>query len=237
VGVTAAFIAAQLAIVFATTVSTINASGHSGAPTALGLFIMGETLVAALLQAAFTNGLLVQGAVTAIEGGKPRFGSMWGAAIRKLATVAAILFLTGVAVYFCAFWFIAPGVMLAMAWAVAVPAAVMERIGPFKAFGRSLRLTRHNRWRLLAYSLAVLIANLVLAAALGAAMFFLLETFSGVTKQPVYAIAALIGVLVLYTSLPAALALVNATAQAAAYVELKAVTNLGGPTDMAAVFD
>ena len=65
---------------------------------------------------------------------------------------------------------VVPGVMLAVAWAVAVQAKVAERIGPIKAFGRSLHLTRGNRWRIFLFSLIILVVVWVLEGILVAVM-------------------------------------------------------------------
>jgi hypothetical protein len=74
---------------------------------------------------------------------------------------------------------IVPGVWLYAAWAVAIPALLMEDVRGFKALGRSFDLTRHRWWPTAAI---LLLANLLASAmALGLGMLALplLVTGSG----------------------------------------------------------
>jgi hypothetical protein len=65
---------------------------------------------------------------------------------------------------------IVPGLMLATAWSVSMPALAAEGLSPRRAFGRSLELTRGHRWMVFALSLIVFvptgIANIVLVEAI-----------------------------------------------------------------------
>ena len=62
---------------------------------------------------------------------------------------------------------VVPMLMLQTALWVAVPAAVVERPGVFGAIGRSFRLTRGSRWRILGVNLVLLVVSAVLEVALG----------------------------------------------------------------------
>jgi hypothetical protein len=68
------------------------------------------------------------------------------AALRFFLPVMAITLLNGLGVMFGFLLLIAPGLMLMTAWFVAIPAAVVERVGVFGAFSRSGRLTKGHRW-------------------------------------------------------------------------------------------
>jgi Membrane domain of glycerophosphoryl diester phosphodiesterase len=50
--------------------------------------------------------------------------------------------------------FIIPGIMLAPRWAVALPACVVDNIGPLAAMRRSAELTRSHRWKILIFTFA-----------------------------------------------------------------------------------
>jgi hypothetical protein len=52
--------------------------------------------------------------------------------------------------------------MLAVMWAVTLPAVVGETSNIFRAFGRSRALTRGNRWRIFGLALLVLLLLMVL---------------------------------------------------------------------------
>ena len=64
------------------------------------------------------------------------------------------------------FLLLVPGIWLAVAFAVSVPALLLERVGPFAAFGRSFRLVRGRWWAtfgtlIVGYVLVGIIAALV----------------------------------------------------------------------------
>lgn len=63
--------------------------------------------------------------------------------------------------------FIIPGVLLYLAWAVAVPALVIDGSGVFGAFGRSAFLTRGARWNVFGIGLVVLVLYYILLAGVG----------------------------------------------------------------------
>ncbi len=46
-------------------------------------------------------------------------------------------------------------------YAVALPACIVERIGPLKAMSRSAFLTKGNRWRILGFTLLLFLAPLL----------------------------------------------------------------------------
>jgi hypothetical protein len=70
---------------------------------------------------------------------------------------AALAFLLG----------IIPGVMIYLMWVVAIPACVVERLGPFRSLGRSQALTKGHRWKIFGQQLMLLIAGLVLGLLIG----------------------------------------------------------------------
>ncbi len=58
---------------------------------------------------------------------------------------------------------VVPGIVIAIACTVAVPAAAIERLGPMQAINRSVELTENRRWAILGFTIA-LIAPPLLAA-------------------------------------------------------------------------
>ncbi|OXE37658.1 MAG: hypothetical protein CGW95_00325 [Phenylobacterium zucineum] len=58
---------------------------------------------------------------------------------------------------------VVPGIMMALAFSVALPVALMERTGVFGAFRRSRDLTRNNRWRILGLFLIFSFANIAVS--------------------------------------------------------------------------
>jgi hypothetical protein len=63
---------------------------------------------------------------------------------------------------------IVPGIMLLVAWFVAVPAFIADRTSITGAFGRSAQLTRGNRWRIFGLLVMIYVIILVLSLVVGA---------------------------------------------------------------------
>ena len=69
--------------------------------------------------------------------------------------VVSLLFGLGVGIGFV--FFIVPGLVLIVIWAVVAPVTVLERPGIFAAFGRSRELVRGNGWSVFAVFLVVFV--------------------------------------------------------------------------------
>ena len=87
-------------------------------------------------------------------------------AVRRLLALVALAIVYLVVVVIGFFLLIAPGIWLAVAFSVSVPALLLERSGPFAALGRSFRLVRGRWWAtfgalLVGYLLVGIIAAIV----------------------------------------------------------------------------
>jgi hypothetical protein len=115
-------------------------------------------------------------------------------------------------------FFIIPGVLLYLAWAVAVPALVIDGTGVFGAFGRSAFLTRGARWNIFGIGLVVLVLYYVLLAGVGIVTV-------AITGLPSPATRGLDGFLTLSSVLSAIATTVSTAAfaaiQTSLYVELR----------------
>jgi hypothetical protein len=137
------------------------------------------------------------------------------ALLRTLATGLVLFSALGIAWVGAAFvtppsvWtFLVLGVLTVIAFCalfVAVPAAVIERIGPFRALARSIKLTRGRRWRI--FCVLFLVNFLV---GLASRIVLTLVTASGLTGPTVYLVTLLIPFLVYDTLLPTACAVAYA---------------------------
>jgi hypothetical protein len=92
---------------------------------------------------------------------------------------------------------IVPGLVLLTFWSVGAPAIVVERRGPFEAFGRSWRLVRGDAWSVFgAWVLVLLIVigiGLVLgalAAPIGEGAALVAAIVSSILTAPIFALAA-----------------------------------------------
>jgi hypothetical protein len=95
----------------------------------------------AILQAA-----IIYGAAAHLNGRPATLGECFGAGLRRCLPLIGLMIVIGFAVFFGFLLLIVPGIMMAVAWIVAVPALVVERTGVFGALGRSADLTRGRRW-------------------------------------------------------------------------------------------
>jgi hypothetical protein len=96
-------------------------------------------------------------------GGRPSARVSLGFAVQRLPRLfwLYIVYSAGVALALIAL--IVPGIWLAVAWALSVPVLLFERVGAFKALGRSFRLVRGRWWK----TAATLVIGVVLASLLG----------------------------------------------------------------------
>ena len=104
----------------------------------LAILILYTLAQAAILYVAFQSmrGRVV-GIVEALRRGLSRFGAIVGLAI-----------LVGCGVWIGLILLIVPGIMFALRWSVALPACVVEGLGPLASMKRSAQLTKGHRWKL-----------------------------------------------------------------------------------------
>ena len=74
--------------------------------------------------------------------------------------------------------FIVPGIMLAVRWSAALPACVVEGLGPLASMGRSAQLTKGHRWKIFGIFILILIIGVLVFAIVGAIVFALVGSFS-----------------------------------------------------------
>lgn len=99
------------------------------------------------------------------------FDAMGASAFRVFGTS----FLVSMGVLLGIILFVIPGVWLATLWIVAVPAAIVEELGPVSAVTRSTRLTRGNRWP----ALVLVLFSAMVGVALGLGIALLVSLFAG----------------------------------------------------------
>lgn len=110
------------------------------------LLIMPYSLFAWLL----ISGGITHGGSVAWSGGTPTTGSLLGTGLRRLPAVAVTTLASYFLIMLGFLLLIIPGfILVALTFAV-VPAVIVERLGPFAAIGRSSRLSKGARGRILA---------------------------------------------------------------------------------------
>jgi hypothetical protein len=126
------------------------------APLNVALGVAG--FLATVIGNAVLQGAVIHASVRDLSGSRASFGECLGTGARFFLPLLCIGLIVGVCCFFGFLVFIVPGVLLALAWFVAAPAEVVERTGIFGSLGRSVVLTRNNRFAILGlcivYSLA-----------------------------------------------------------------------------------
>ncbi len=112
--------------------------------------------------------------VERLQGRIPSPSATLEAAFRTLPVLIAVTILGYLAIVLASLLLIFPGVMLATAWLVVVPAAACEKTGVVRTFGRSAELTKGHRWAVFGLLVVLWVGSLlvtVLGALLIRAMF------------------------------------------------------------------
>ncbi len=114
--------------------------------------------IIATLVGAFVQAFLTRAVVANVEGERADFGDCIATGFRFSLPVLAIGLLAKIGMGIGLVLLIIPGIMAAVIWSVAIPAAVVERTGVIGSFGRSRDLTRGSRWKVLGLILVALVA-------------------------------------------------------------------------------
>ncbi|BDG04578.1 hypothetical protein [Anaeromyxobacter oryzae] len=115
----------------------------------------GVVWVVSMLLYVVALGAMTRGTFGYLRGERVSFGAMLTTGFGRGLPVVALALVAWIAIMFASILLVFPGIMLACAWAASVPAAVVERIGPFQALSRSAELTRGVRWKVFAAFLAL----------------------------------------------------------------------------------
>jgi hypothetical protein len=197
----------------------------------------------ALVVSIFGNSMLQAGVIHAsvsdLSGGRASFGECLATGLRFFLPLFCIGLIVGICCAFGLLIFIVPGVLLGLAWSVAAPAEVVERVGIFGALGRSVVLTRNHRGAILGlyviYFVAISIVQSVLRGSLG--IGFGLGA-SGLGTQPG---AGFENLLLMQTIIAAVIgtlfASVGSAGIASIYFELRQTKEGIGAEQLASVFD
>jgi hypothetical protein len=214
-GVVAAIAALPSALLLTPGVDLVPSDTTGGVLAVLGVILM--LVLGALSQAVVLYGAFDDmrrrpvNMAESIKVGLRRFFPVLGVAI----FVPVLTTLAGIALIF-------PGFMVATMLFVAMPACVVEQLGPVRAMGRSARLTKGHRWKIFGIWFAVLLVG-------GIAQSMLQTAAAGVGGALVAVLVALLWGAV-YGAFSAVLAVV-------AYHDLR-VAKEGVDTDqIASVFD
>jgi hypothetical protein len=201
-------------------------------PELFGWVTFGGAVVA-LVTTYILQGALTRAAVDDLSGRGVRLGAAIGDGFANFFPLFIVAILVGLGVGLGFIALIVPALVLAVRWAVAAPAVVMERVGPTGAMGRSAELTEGHRWAIF----GLLLLYLVFAYALQIGLALLI-TSMGATLEDRIALSMsgfIVGALGAASS--AVVTLISSVGTASLYFELRRVKDGVGVEDLAKVFD
>jgi len=197
-----------------------------GGPALYWSFLGGLVAVvtSAILQAA-----IISGAASDLNGRPVSVGESLRIGLRAFLPLIGLSILLGLALAFGFMLLIVPGVLMWLAWCVAVPAYVVEQPGVFASFERSADLTRGNRLRIFALGCVFVVAAIVISIVLG--------IVGGILGMVTAGLFVFVNAAIISPIISAALAALASTLSAVLYMELRRVREGVGPQGLAAIFD
>lgn len=199
----------------------VAAGAVTAAQVATHPLLYGLMTILGIVVSLTVMGAIIVGAVRDLDEKPVDFADCLKIGLRNVLGFVGLFILLVLGIALASVLLIVPGVILAMAWSVAIPAKVAEGINPIKAFGRSLALTKGHRWSIFLLSLILWIAFAVaefgligVAGGLGGAI-----NFARVVTSP--------GAVIVFLIFPVVVDLFGFTMGAALYHQLR--TLRGGP--------
>jgi hypothetical protein len=222
VGIPRALLGVVQVSMISTAVSTMTFGGPVFYWGLLGILVSVVTSV--ILQAT-----IISGAASDMNGRPVSVTDSLRIGLRAFLPLIGLSIMLGIAVWFGFILLIVPGVLMALAWCVAVPVYVVEQPGVFESFGRSAELTRGNRLRIFGLACLFFVASIVIG--------IVFSIVGGVLRFATAGVFLYVQAAILSPIISAAVATLGATMSAVLYVELRRVREGVGPQGLAAIFD
>jgi hypothetical protein len=228
-GISVLLVGLPLAVLGGLQIYLLRSDPKSAATTAFTAMSILSALLT-LVSGALLQSAVIYGAVNDWNGQRAPFSATLSAAFNRILPLIGVSILVGLATAFAALLFVIPGILVALAYAVATPVVVMEpNRGVFGSLTRSADLTRNHRWSIFGILLVILVLTIALAAIIGA----LSSIFSPLTPGLAFGISQV----VVQPLTQAISTLIGAVVAASIYYELRTIKEGVGAEVMASVFD
>ena len=122
------------------------AADPASAGSSRGTILLGSFLTMVL--SAVSQAVVVYGAFQDMRGRPASVTDSLKIGLYRFLPVIGLAILMSLGTAFGALLLIIPGVILFVMWYVAMPACVVERLGPFDSMARSSELTKGHRWKI-----------------------------------------------------------------------------------------
>ena len=182
-----------------------------------------------LVTSAILQATIITAAASDLNGRPVSVGECLRVGLRAFLPLIGLSILLGIAIGLGFILLIVPGILLWLAWCVAVPAYVVEQPGVFASFERSADLTRGNRLRIFALACVFVVAAIIVTIVVGAVGGILSFATAGLF---VYVSAAIVSPVI-----AAVVGALAATLSAVLYMELRRVREGAGASSLATMFD
>ena len=155
----------------------------STAPSDLWLQLAGVLVVAlaGLLANSFATAAVTD-VVAATYLGDPQPDDVrrsWQHALRRFPAILGVGLVSGLAAFAGILVCIAPGVWIYVAWSIAIPALLLERLGVWKSLGRSFALVAKRWWTCFAVVLVGALLTIVLQFAFAIPVTYVIDRLGG----------------------------------------------------------
>ncbi|QXQ07726.1 hypothetical protein KX816_06895 [Sphingosinicellaceae bacterium] len=183
-------------------------------------------------------GTMIRAVVADQRGEKPELMPSLTQGARSALPMLVMFVLMYFAILIASVFFLVPGIILALMWAVAAPVMVEENAGIIGSLGRSRALTKGSRWVIFLTLLALLILYLLVLGGL-IAIGGTYQTASGAgwfTGAAIATSQGFGGLAIAYMLANVVLSVVSTVLVAAIYVELRFVREGDRPESLAEVF-
>jgi hypothetical protein len=131
---------------------------------------LASAIVFIFLQAV-TEAVVLYGSFQALRNRPVRIGESLQKGLSRVLPIVGLSLCIAIGCGFAFLLLIVPGIILMIAWSVALPACVVERLGPFQSMSRSSALTKGHRWKMLGILLIIMIGNAVVGGVLAKMLF------------------------------------------------------------------
>jgi hypothetical protein len=165
---------------------------------------MALPLVVGFVLRMFTQAVILYAAFQDMRGRKVSVGESFRVALSRFLPIVGVIVLEGFGIALGMILLIVPGIILMLMWYLALPACVVEQLGPIESLSRSAALTKGHRWKILGLILLVAIVGAVVgavASAVGVMLGHVANVVITYIVQAVVAVFSGILVIVLYRDL------------------------------------
>jgi hypothetical protein len=208
----------------------LGALDRQGGAASVNWWVSPLTIFINLFSSCLIQAALVHGTIVDLNGRRANFGDCLSTGLRYMLPVLGIGILLGLGVMVGLLLLVVPGILMGLAWLVAVPAEVVERTGVTASFGRSADLTRNHRGAILGLIVAYYLIVWIIIAVIGA-----------LTIGIAYGAAAdgglRIGMAIFTAAYQAVITMLGATGIASIYYELRSIKEGVAPETLLSVFD